>query len=337
MSDVAVSADGVVSVEQDGRVLSGVGVTEESLHEVMDRHAPEEKPVQSEQQRTAPVAEASPQPAAEEKPSRGRQRFSDLTRDRDAANQKAEAAETARQAAERERDELKARLAQPQPQTQPISSNQSQTQPNATNQPQVPPPQPTYTRPKPSVDEIGTKYETYEDFIFDGQQWVNEQFAATQLDQRIRQSLDADRASRTFTETVEKTRAKGREVYADFDQVLKTGPGVQVMMSMDRIRAIIEHPQSEHVQYAIMRDGALAQRLAQADPIAFGMELAKLAPSQPAHQPASQPRPPAPFVPVGASSKTTVTPSSELAKGFDFDKSGYRARRAAERGVKPRF
>jgi len=310
-----------VSAEQDGRVLSGAadsGATTEALQEVMDRHAPEPE--------TAPATEATPAtPIATEpvKETRGRQRFSELTEQRKAAETRAEAAEREREAIARERDELKARLAQP---------------PQPAREPERPA-APVYTRPEPDVNEVGTKYETYEQFTRDQALWVHEQQAQA-FDGRIQQALERDRYQRTFTDTVERTRAKGRETYADFNVHALNGPGAQVPMSGDRLEAIIHHPQSEHLQYAIGKDAALAQRLATVGPIEFGIELAKLVPASTGngHAQAQTFHAPAPMQPVGSGSRTTVTPSADLAgKGFDFDKSGYRQRRAQERGVKGRY
>ena len=53
----------IVSHEQDGRVLSGVGASADDLAEVMDRHSPaEEKPAQ--EARSKPVDTASDANAA---------------------------------------------------------------------------------------------------------------------------------------------------------------------------------------------------------------------------------------------------------------------------------
>lgn len=314
----APDSSAVVSVEQDGRTLSGVGTTEEALHAVMDRHAPADP--------DAPPAEPSPPsdtapPVEPPKPTRGQARFSELT-------QKAKDAEAKAAALEKERDDLKARLSQAAPAVQaprPESAAPVQSRPEPA------------TKPRPQIDQFATwdDYETARDT------WVQEQtIQALKLDERINQRLDYERSQQQFLTQVEQTRVSARKVYADFDEVITKGPGAQVLMSRDRLEAIIAAPHSEHLQYLIAKDGALAQRLAQASPIAFGMELAKLAPaSQLPANGQSQPQapPPAPYQPVGAGSPTTLTPSSELAsKGFDFDKSGYRSRRDQELGRKPK-
>jgi hypothetical protein len=318
-------ANAVVSVEQDGRTLSGVGATTAELEAVMERHAPEEKEAPAELPAPSPQ-DTQPAPTEPEKPkTRGQARFAELAAQRDAEK-------TKREAAEKERDELKARLSQPPVvQTPPAH----QTQPAAPSRPEPIPQTPPAKRP--SIDQFAT-WDEYEDAR---DAWVKQQtIQELNLDARIRQTLDSERSQQSFLTQVEQTRIAARKVYRDFDQVISTGPGSQVMMPREKIEAIIAAPNSEHLQYLIAKDGALAQRLASASPINFGMELAKLAPASqlPANGGTAHQPPPAPYTPVGAGTPTTVTPSSELVdKGYDFDKSGYRARRAAERGVKPRY
>lgn len=313
----------VVSHEQDGRVLSGVGSTPEALQEVMDRHSPEPA------EESAPVPSPAPgTPATDPIPKRtkGQARFVELKALAEQAEQKAAAAE------QRAKD-LEAKLNQPP--LQPPSQQPGpvpQSQPPQTLRAEMQP-----TRPEPSEDEIGTKYATYSAFTKDQALWVWEQ-QQSQMDARIRQGIETERTARQQLDHVAETHVKGRAAYADFDQVLQSGPGGQVQMPMDRLHAIYQLPNSEHAQYVIMRDEALAKKLATVDPITFGMELAKLTPANGSASPApAVSAAPAPFVPVGTGGKTTVTPSAELAdKGFDFDASGYRQKRAAERGVKPR-
>ena len=88
-----------VSHEQDGRVLSGVGISPDRLAETMERHAPAEK---SPPEAGTEPAKATPTPSQSEapvaKPTRGQQRFSELAAERNAARE-----EAAREKAERER------------------------------------------------------------------------------------------------------------------------------------------------------------------------------------------------------------------------------------------
>lgn len=321
-------ANTVVTVERDGRTLSGAGVTAESLESTMDRHMPD--PVEP----SAPASDAPPagpgSPPGQAKPTRGQARFSELTEQRKAAEARAEAAE-------RERDEIKTRLSQapslqpPAGQGPPAAAAPAAPQPRL-DSPQPNPPQATYTRPEPSEDEIGDKYPTYAAFTRAQTEWVLEQQQA-QFDQRMRAQIDADRQRQAFDAHVESTRAKGRAIYKDFDAMLTSGPGATVDMPMPAVHAIYQHPQSEHLQYQIMKDGGLAQRLAQLafqNPFAFAMELTKLAPAPAAtNGNGHAPPPPAPMQPVGSGSRTTTTASAEHAKRGDY--AGYKAARAAER------
>jgi hypothetical protein len=303
----------------DGRTLSGVGVTSEALAEVMDRHEPE------------PVAptETPAAPAEPVKQSRGQARFAELTK----ARKEAEAQAATYQ---RELAELRAQVQPPTASTPPAPA------PGAAAAPAPPSPSgpergdsghPSGLRAQPTEEEIGTKYKTYAEFVLDSARWVAEE-QQSGIDARIRSSIEADRASRDFLSHAESTWAKGRKVYADFDAMRTTGPGSQVPMDHAKIQAILQHPQSEHVQYAIVKDGALAQRLANANPIEFGMLLSTVAPTTGAASLASTPpagtiTPPAPIQPVGSGSPTTPTPSADAARKGDY--AAYKARREAER------
>lgn len=319
-----------VSHTQDGRTLTGVGETVESLQETMDERAPVEEVSADARPSTgsapapaAPVAEGQP------RPTRGQARFSELTKERDEAKARADAAE--RRAAE-----IEARLSQA-PAAPPSSSPAAQIQPSVPNggvsgQPQSSQP----TRPEPTEDEIGPglKYETYGAFVKDQNKWGWEQQQAS-IDQRVRQGIEVHQNQLAFQTHVEKTREKGRAIYKDFDAMLKSGPGTYVNMPSSAVMEIYGLPNSEHVQYAIMKDGALAHRLAAlaaTNPYAFGLELAKIAPVAPAAPPAStgtsgSATPPPPMQPVGAGS-TTTRPSSADAETFQ----EYQSRRHAERG-----
>ena len=195
------------------------------------------------------------------------------------------------------------------------------------------------TRQKPIEDEVGTKYQTYADFAEDLADWkVEQRLAALDLDARIRHGIEADRTTRSHTDRVSGIIARGRETFQDFDAVLQA-PHMLREWPADKLAAIAGLDAPEQIQYALGKDPDLAERLRQASPVQFGLELAKLITPQAAASPASSvvgsPVVPAPYQPVGSGSKTTAIPSSELTKaGFDFDKSGYREKRAAERGIR---
>jgi len=339
MSEAQVDVNAVVSHEQDGRVLSGVGVSADRLADTMERHSSDAEASQSTADTGAAVEEpdtgaSASTSASDSKPSRGRQRFADLTRERDDAKAAREKETELRVAAERERDELKARSQRFEQDHKP--------QPTATTTP------PQFTFPDyESFVANGNTTATYDDWrraeLYAFSEWKDQQ---TNLDGRIRQAIDADRQSRSFQDTVARTHQTARETYADFDTLLASGPGAAVPLgptpqeAIQRAVFIVHHPQSAHLQHAILRDGDLARSLQQMNAYEFGIKIAQLAPNgsgaslaSPA-VPGSAP-PPAPYQPVGGGGKTTAPASAELVKraGHDFDKSGYREKRAAERGV----
>lgn len=323
---VAIDPNAQVSVEQDGRVLSGVGVSEADLQETMDRHAPEEPAADP----AVPLAPISA-PAEAVPASKGRERYSVLARQREEARADAATAKTEREAAIRERDEFKARLEQGSRQPEPTAVQEPVSAPAA-------------TRTKPSEDEIGTKYQTYAEFMYDASAWVFEQQQAQQrggYEQQVRDVLARERSRDQFQTIVNDSQARARKAYPDFDTLLD-GPVGQIHLgrdyneSVERVAFVAHHPQSEHIQHAILKDQALAERLRDSDPYTFGLTIAGLIPTAQPKARAWTP-PPSPHPIVGASSPTTPTPSGELAaKGHNFDESGYREKRAAERGLKPK-
>lgn len=314
----------VTTVEQDGRTLSGMGADAGQLESVMERHAPEPETTGGTTAKEQPVETGSPSPSPAAEPpqlAKGRQRYSDLTKERDAAV--ARAAEI-----ERERDELKARVAAP-----PAEPPKTATAASA--------PKPAEKFTFPPYDEYfaahpDSDYNTWE--IERLQAFSDWKDAKADIGGRIEQGIAARDAARQTQALIAATHVKGRESYKDFDAVLTSGPGAAVDLAPDataaaaRVRFIYDHPQSEHLQYAIMKDADLAKKLAGLDDIGFGLEIARLVTPQQAARPRAVAPPPAPYMPVNSGSATTVTPSSELAgKGFDFDRSGYREKRAAER------
>jgi hypothetical protein len=116
-------------------------------------------------------------------------------------------------------------------------------------------------------------------------------------------------------------------------------PHAQAPLGEQKFTYILSLPNAHHVAYALAKDPALYQKAVTANPIEFGQLIAAVAPPSSVASPASTGRvgsvpPPAPYQPVGSGSKTTAPTSAEATKGgYDFDKSGYRERRAAERGV----
>lgn len=321
----------VVSHEQDGRILSGVGASAEDLAATMDRHTPDDRQVEPKTQaaeaplpQTDPLPSTGSEPSQPEKPTRGQKRFADLTREREEARREAAALKA-------ELEQLKARPASVAPPA-PAAPQTAAAPPE--------PPKAKETRPKPTEDEIGAKYASYADFVEDLADWKSEQrLAALDIDALVTQRIEGDRASRSFQDTVSSVLDAGRKAFSDFDAVRQTS---DVPLSAQLLQTIFAMEKPEHVIYRLAKDRDLAVRLATSDPYTAGLLLATLKPAAPDASPASSgpplvTPPPAPYQPVQGSGPTTVTPSSELAKqGFDFDKSGYRERRAAERGVRRR-
>ena len=307
-----------VSVTDGDRILTGVGVTTDQLEKTMERHAPD-VPAASE-----PTNSQQP---SESRQTRGQKRFDQLTKERETYREQAEAAA-------RERDDLRTKLEAASRTTAPPAA-----------MPVEQPPQPaasTQTRSKPKEDEVGSKYETYVDFIEDLADWKAEQrLSAQDFDAKIRSSIEADRASRSRDERSVQSVTRGRSRYADFDAVLKGATHFQATDWPNwQGEAINELPEPEHIYYQLAKDRVLAERLKGLNPVQYGIELAKLIPASGVALPASTQSagsvtPPPPFQPVGAGSKTTAPPLADLPQkaGYDFDKSGYRERRAAERGV----
>jgi len=330
MEQATVDPNAPVSHEVDGRVLTGVGVSADDLAETMDRHTtPDPSPTAA----PAPTPDTPPAPRddAGKFKTRGQRRFDDLTREREEAKRDAESLRAKYDASQRELETLRAARAvrDPEPAAPPVA------------------PVAPAGRPKPTEDEIGDKYQSYGDFVEDLADWKAEQrLSALDFDARVRQSIEADRASRSLQDRIVQQLTTARETYADFDAVLTTGPGAAVTLGptpaigQQRVQAVSLLPNGPHLIYAIANDAALATRLAGMSDLEFGMALSSLAPSQGVASPASTPAMvspvlvPPPFQPVGAGSKTTATPSSDLPKkaGFDYDRSGYRESRARERG-----
>jgi len=318
----------VSAEDSSGRVLTGVGVTEASLQETVDRREPEAT--------ETPDTPAQQQARAENgqyKQSRGQRRFDQLTREREEATR-------AREAVERERDDLRSRLdaaerTRQEPASQPAQPSVAAAV--AANQ-------------DPSSDFDFPAYDAWIDEHADGD-WEKYQRAllkahgdftvkSLDIDARIRHSIEADRASRTLSERMEAKVLRAKEAYPDFDAVVRKPEILNAIWSGAKQAAIAALDDTGHVLYQMAKDPANYERLRTMSDVQFGMELAKLTAAPSVAPPASTGPgsviPPSPYQPVGSGSKTTVPPSAELTQraGFDFDKSGYREKRAAERGIR---
>ncbi len=341
MSDPAtIDANVQTSTEQDGRVLTGVGEPSAALIEHMDRRASQGSEKAGGTAPTEPGAETgdpSPAPAAQEpKPSRGAQRFSDLTKERDDAKAETVKERTARETLEREVTELRARVQQA---ATPQQAAQAQTQLQQAEHQQA-----AQAQAAPG----GFQFPDFEDAI---QQYPNLTYAQWEMarlnsfadwrdaqnpiESRVQAVLAQERMTQAAQQTKESVLAKARGDYKDFDTLWTSGPGAGVIRHPEQVQAIYSHPQSHHILSAVLRDGDLARRLAQMGPMDFGMALERIAPRPAAQQAQQQAAPPAPYTPVGTGSSTANVPSSALAAKGNFD--AYRQTRARERGVKSRY
>lgn len=331
MSHTAPDANVQVSHEVNGRTLSGMGASPEQLESVMERHAPE--PTEGASAGTA----APPSPAegdaasvapAPDKLTRGRQRFADLTAERDAAKARAAAAETEREALARERDELKARIEKPaaEPAPKPVAAKPTSEK---------------FPAFEVWLEKPENKDKDWNDYT-DAR--VAHNYAALRAAERAEESaVSAEQTQREQWKTYNDGFAAMRAEAPDFDTVLG---------------AIGPTDVSKVVEQAVIAVGARAAyylgthldelRELTADTVGVSPEDPAFAaivaatkrylqtlvktPARPAPPVRSAAPPPVPYTPVNGNSVTTATPSSELAgKGFDFDKSGYREKRAAER------
>jgi hypothetical protein len=335
-------SDEQVTVEQDGRTLTGVGADPASLAATMERHAPEP----ATDDHAAPQEAPSSPPEAPISPS-GEETTSGLTRNPDGTFKKPSRAQRRFDQITAEREAAKREAADLRAQFDAYKQQQTQTQHPAPVPPSEPPPPPRPpTRPKPTEDQVGTAYPSYADFVEDLADWKAEQrLSAVDFDARIRTSIEADRASRTRDERDLTSIGRGRSRYPDFDAVLQGADHFRDgNWPLYMGQAISELPEPEHVYYQLAKDRALAERLRNMEPVQLGMALQQLvaptavAPLASTARTMSSP-PPAPYQPVAGGGTTTVPSSAELAmrSGSDYDHSGYREQRARERGVKSRW
>lgn len=319
-----------VTVEQDGRIFSGVGVTPEALAETMDARTPEVP-------ETAETAEASgtdapdPTPISRNpdgtftKPTRGQRRFAEMKkREAEAVAAATKAAEDKVSAAERRAQELESRLA----------ALEARRQERAPEPEPATPPAPA-GRPKPTEDQIGEKYATYADFVEDLADWRVEQRLEQDVTARIEARFAQQRTYQTEAQQLQTFQERARAAYPDFDAVLANAPTDIVYPDL---RVLVNAPNAEHLVYTLAKDPDLARKIAtERDPIRLGYLMASVRPPEAVVRPASTTpavasNAPAPYQPVGTGSKTTTPTLGELAaSGDDYDASGYREQRAAQR------
>lgn len=336
MSDPATDVNVQVSHTQDGRTLSGMGTSVEQLESVMDRHAPDPDPDPKDTPAEPATAATSQEPP---QLSKGRQRYADLTKERDAAKAEAAAIKAEREALAKERDDLKARLEKPA----------------ATAEPSRPAGEPAAPAPKvdkfPPFEDWFAKHDTstYDDYL-DARAAHN--YAAMRANERREESTASEQ--QRHRELIEGYLGKfpeARQKYADFDAVVgavpETGVSKVVAHATFTVGPDVAYYLATHREELaeLTRETAMLDDTDPGFPAAVsGMRrylqsvLAPKVAAKPAAPAVPARVPAAPYTPVNGNSATTAPPSSELArKGFDMDKSGYREKRAAERGVKSKY
>ncbi len=310
MADVPETGEQASVELPNGVTFTGMGGDLDTLREQAEERHEERtgKPIEA--------AVETPQGEAAPKQTRGQKRFAELTREREDANRRAEAAEA----------RIKELEAKPAAQAQSATQPREDVRPAAAVTPAV--------RAKPTTAEIGTKYATYDDYVEDLSAWGTERVRAelrTEFDARLKETIEADRASRGLQSHVQNVFEQGRKTYQDFDAVIAKNPRPIPPLHQT---AILSAPNPEQLMYALAQDDAKLQEIITiGDPIRLGFALAAIAPAKPVALPASTApavrttNAPAPPQPVGAGTRTAKKTLQEYAADGDMD--GYRAARAA--------
>lgn len=296
-----------VSVETDGKVLTGAGIEAADLQKTSDAHAalrgsvtPDDLP------RDEKTGQFRP-----ERPSRGAKRFEELSATAQAEKARADKAEAERESLRQELDAAR--------------------RPAATREP-TPVPTPVFGKPEPKFDDFVNAPDPIHAHAAAVAAWTLEKHEFDHpLAARIAEHLEADRASQRFDSRVRDAAAKGKEAYPDFEVVVAAQ--TEPIFNAAQIAAIFDADGSEHIQYALAKNVTEAKRIAHLDPIRFGMALAQLVPARPVVQAASTARPvaqtnaPPPIQPVGSGTRTTRPSLEELAASGNF--ADYQAARRA--------
>lgn len=322
--------DELVSVEKDGRILTGVGVEESDLNATMERHPPDTAMAGNGDAPSAPAPSAP-------KPSRGQKRFDQISWERGEAQRRAEAAEQRAQALEAQLAEARRGPATPPAVAPPAPPSAPPQPPSTLAMPAEFPKFDVWFQQNPTKD--------FDDYLNDREMHrmiVQGYVRQADLDALIRKGIETDRETRTRYEREGEEIARGRAVYgADFDATVSAPHLMENNWPQYLIEAINSQPQPEHIKYRLGKDQALAEKIRTMNPVFAGVELAKLVPPAAVAPTASTVRtmaspPPAPMQPVAGGGKTTAPSSADLAaraSDFDYDRSGYREARAKERGL----
>lgn len=252
----------------------------------------------------APKVEAKPEAAkpdeqAQAEPDPASEAGKELAKKRNSLQARIDQAVAQQRAAEARAAELERRLAE---------------RDAAKAEPKAEPTAPAYlTGPKPTVDEIGTKYDSYEAYVEALQDW--------KIDERdARRAIEAQQTQAQQTQREVLTRAQARidtfkSEHPDFDEVVNAALFPPGAPSAPTVIEYLNHSEmGPQLAYALAKDTAEMARIASLPPAFAIAALGKLegkleAPA--ADKPAPVSNAPAPPKPVGArgSGKATADPS----------------------------
>lgn len=317
-----------VKVEtSDGRVYTGSGGDEASTKAAVEQTS-FAKPVDP---ATAETREADGRFKPKEK--KGRARFEELTNSRTTAERERDEAVARAKANEDELTKLKAQLeAREKPvETKPVETEAKPVETKAEEKKRL------------RLQEFAEK--NPETFVEDYVEAAIQERLQEALDAKLNERLAADRALTVVQTAVAESAERGREIYPDFQAKLDSStvsfPGII-------LESIARAPGSEHIQYALASDPALAERIAKMandkgqilDPVALGVELGRLgavdsrARIPASREPVATSKAPAPVQPVVGGSRTATKTLDEIAATGSYD--DYKRARHAAMGVSAR-
>lgn len=245
-----------------------LGLVEKAAEEPQETAQPE----QTEQSEPEAEAQAKPTEEAEKKPSKLERRFSDITKQREAARQEA-AAERAK------REALEARLAELERKTQPAA------QPAAVE-----------ANEKPRPDQFSDAFEYAEKLA----EWSAQQ-AVIQLEKKEAERKAAEQKNQVITTWNQRLQAAKAEL-PDFDDMVSSSD-VQIS---DQVRdAILESDVGPRILYHLAENPELGQKLAGLSVAGALREIGKLEarfekPAEQAKTVVQKPRASAPISPIRA-------------------------------------
>lgn len=272
-------------------------ITVESNGPLADTPAPEAAPVVGQTAASADPGDEDPDPHTEttEQPKPKR----------DSIQARIDKSVAAQRQAERERDELRARL----------DSLERQPRRDEPRQPAAPQAPKYYTGPPPSEDEIGSKFKDYPEFIRETARWqVAEERAADAMQARQRATYERHEATATkFAERIQKAEQTDPEFWSKISPDIANltpssalGPGERRTVYHAIADLIFDSEYSTELMAHLSANRTDFQRLSTLPPHHLAREMGRLearisgppaAHSGPAAKPVSQAPPP--IKPVG--------------------------------------